>query len=179
MIILSLIATALAQAEPPRTVNGEVFGTAADYRTRGPARLCLAHSRFDAARGETVYLDYLGIHHGGFRVRTRRSHYSLMEGDSWATPRGEAGRAIRGTRHRRVVRYPSPDGPRYLIYGRTDYAPDRDQPVLWVSGPGLTGTHSDRAILDRIDVEFSDFDSCDRRFGYGWDGIFATRSESQ
>lgn len=179
MILLSLVAAISAQVEPPRTANGGVLGTAAEFRTRGPARLCLKHSGFDAARGETVYLDYLGIHAGGVRVHTRRSRYSVTEGDTWGTPRGEAGRAIRGTRHRRVVRYASPDGPQYLIYGRPDYSPNRDHPVVWLRGPALTGTNSDRRILNRIDVQLTDFDSCDRRFGYGWDGVFATRSNNQ
>lgn len=179
MLATALIAGLVAQIEPPRGVNGSILGSVADFRTRGPARLCLEHSSFDAVRGETVYLDYLGIHWGGLRVRTSRSHYYVKEGDNWGIPRREIGRTIRGTRHRRVVRYPSPGGPRYLIYGRTDYSPDRDRPVAWVDGPALAGTDADRRILDRIDVELENFESCQRTYGYGWDGWFATRGDSR
>jgi hypothetical protein len=164
-LALLLVLTAQA-AEPPRGVNNSVLATAAEFETPGPARVCLVQTGIDLTAGETAYLEYLGIHWGGVRVVTAKGAYIVREGEGWADPR-PPGRPVPMSRKWRVTRHASPEGPRYLLRGRSEYSLDADRPIAWLEGDALTGAARDRKILHRIDVDQTDLGSCRRHFVYG------------
>lgn len=168
-----LLALALQPADlpaPPRTVNGQIIGTAEEFRTMGPARVCLLETSVDLLEGEAAYLDYLGIHAGAIRVVGPRGTFLVREGDAWAEPRG--GHLGEDWRGRTIARHRQNGRPRYLIYAASDYGRDGESPRTWVEGDAL-GRSRDRTILDRINVHPGKPAGCQRRFGYGWDSISA------
>ena len=154
--------------EPPRGVNSSVLGPAEEYAQTGPARVCLMHTSIDLETGETAYLDYLGLHHGGFRVTGPRGTFHIREGNAWRVPSG--GSPVSDPHGRRVERHLQEGQFRYLMYGRSDDYPDRDAPLVWVDGDVIGGS-DDLAILGRIDISQDDRASCDRRYFYGFDGF--------
>lgn len=166
MIALPLLAAALIQAEPPRGVNGTVLGTAEQFSVSGPARVCFFHTSLDLAPGETAYLDYLGIHWASIRVSGARGSFLVREGDNWAAP-DEPGRPARDRHGRNVVKHHSPEGWRYLIFGRTTYSPDRERPLVWLEGDAIDGSNRDRQIINRVRTSSNEVRGCARRFVYG------------
>jgi hypothetical protein len=176
-LLALLLSIALQTAEPPaapRTVNGQIIGTAEEFRTPGPARVCLGETSVDLLPAETAYLDYLGIHNGSIRVVGPNGAFIVREGDAWREPRG--GRLEEDRRGRTIARYRRDGRPRYLLYAPSDRAPTGRSPRTWVEGDAL-GRSRDRAILDRVNIHPAGPTGCQKRFGYGWDGYFATRNE--
>lgn len=165
---LTALAGQSAAQEPPRTVNEGILGTAEEFAVAGPARVCLIHTSVDLESGETAYLDYLGIHHGAFRVTGPQGTFRVREGDAWADPGG--GRLVPDLRGRAVERQRQEGRLRYLIFGRPYWDPDDEDPLVWVDGDAL-GRSRDFEILARIDIDQRDPDSCTRQFVYGWDFI--------
>lgn len=167
-MIAMVVLLALTQAEPPRTVNDQVIGSAEEFRRRGPASICLHSTRFRLDAGETSELDYLGIHNGRIRIKTSRGDLLISEGDAWAEPR----RSLRvfDTDTGFVKRAGAGKKTRYLIYAPTDYS-SRPTARVWVSGTAISGNERDLKILDRIEVTKEEPKDCDQRFGYGWDFI--------
>ena len=166
--LLTLVTQPADAQEPPRGVNDSILGTAEEFAVSGPSRVCLMHTSVDVRPGETAYLDYLGIHHGGFRVTGPRGTFHVLEGDAWTEPRG--GQLVPDLRGRRVERHRREGRVRYLIYGASDYDPNQESPQVWVEGDAL-GRSRDLAILARINVRQDDLASCRRRFVYGWETI--------
>ena len=167
MLILAVIVE-LAQTDPPRTVNGQPIGTAAEFRRHGPARICLESTRIILHRGETSELDYLGIHVGKITIKTLDGDLHVSEGDAWAAPkRSERAFETDGGFIERVGRGRSA---RYLIFSPSDYS-DKPTGRVWVEGSALRGNDRDRTILDRIEVTLKPPMECDQRFTYGWDAL--------
>ena len=51
--------------------------------------------------------------------------------------------------------------------------------VLFLSGSALAGDRSDEQVIDRLSFGDEQHLNCDRRFGYGWDGVFWTRATNE
>lgn len=167
-LVVSLLlhaAQPAAPPEPPRGVNDSILGTAEEFAVAGPARVCLIHTSVDVEAGETAYLDYLGIHHGSFRVTGPRGTFRVMEGAFRDSP---GGRLVPDLLGRTVERHREEGRPRYLIFGATSDRPADDHPLAWVDGDAL-GRSRDLNILARVNVEQRNPDSCAERFVYGWD----------
>ena len=164
MLLALALLVAAEEIPPPRGVNDSVIGTAEQYRTAGPARVCLIHTTVDLRPDETAYLDYLGIHWGGLRVVGPTGSYMVREGDIWANPR-HGGETVPDRRGRAILRLWHEGRLHYLIYG-----PNGERPLVRVEGDGL-GRSRDLAILRRIQVSQADMSSCRRRFVYGWETI--------
>ena len=170
-MMLGLALLLAAQEVPPPTgVNGAVLGTAEQFRTAGPARVCLADTSIDLLPGENAYLDYLGIHHGAIRVVGPRGQYVVWDGEAWADPRH--GETVWDRQGRSLLRLYRQGRPYYLIYG-----PTAVRPRVRVEGDAL-GRSSDAAILRRIQLNQADLSSCRRRFEYGWGPVLGD-SESR
>ena len=60
-----LLLIAAQQIEPPTTVNGEILGTAEQFATRGPGRVCIGSVSIDLVPGETVLLHVIN---GGLEI---------------------------------------------------------------------------------------------------------------
>ena len=160
LMMLGLALLLAAQEVPPPTgVNDTVLGTAEQFRTAGPARVCLRDTSIDLLPGENAYLDYLGFHHGAIRVVGPRGQFVVWDGEAWIEPHGaETVPDRQGRPLRRLYR----EGrPYYLIYG-----PAGDRPRVRVEGDAL-GRSNDAAILRRIQLSQADLSSCRRRFDYG------------
>lgn len=169
MLLALLTSLALQQVEPPRTVNDAVIGTAEQFRTPGPSRICLLRTVIDVRRGETAYLDYLGIHWGAVRILGPRGTLIVKEGDSWAEPR--SARYSVDSLERRIARVREQGAVRYLIYGRSEFARGGERPVVWVEGDALAGRDWDYQTLERIDLNLRTRSQCERRFLYGWEAL--------
>ena len=173
-ILLPLLAAAFTPS-PPTTVNGQVLGTAEEFATYGPARVCLGDMVVSPNGGEVVYVEYLGIHNARLRlVLADGAQVELVQGDAFLDRRSQGqAPAI----ERSGQRY-------YLVESGADPLYQRDAPagadgessqMLLLSGSALTGDRSDETIFDRLTFGADQVARCDRRFGYGWDGIFWTR----
>ena len=175
-VLLPLLAAAATYTpEPPTTVNGQVLGDAEDFATVGPARVCLKDMVVSPNKGEVVYLEYLGIHDARLRlVLVDGTYLSLTQGDAFQDQRRQQqGPAIK-----------RPGRSYYLIAGQAlpryqmvtvDGASGESSQMLFLSGTALSGRQSDEAIFDRLSFGADQVKQCDRRFGYGWDGVFWTR----
>ena len=165
--LLALAMQSPTAPEPPRGVNSTILGTAEEFAVPGPARVCLLHTSVDLRAGEVAYLDYLGIHHGGFRVTGPNGTFRVMEGDAWQEPPGAS--LVPDLLGRAVARYRREGRLAYMIYRASEYDPNDDHPSVIVEGDAL-GRSRDLAILARVDVSQDDPDSCDRAYFYGWEG---------
>jgi hypothetical protein len=159
-----LLVAALQTPEPPRTVNDVVLGTAEEFATRGPARVCLMHTGIDLLAGETAYLDYMGIHSVSVRVVGPSGTFRVRVGP-WAEPRSPF-RTVRRTRDMEIERHRVDGRSRYLFYARFEGEEGMHR-VAWVEGDALDGSSRDRRIYERINVNLTDIGSCQRRFVYG------------
>lgn len=168
-ISVALLTVALAQQapEPPRTINNGVLGAAAEFATRGPARVCLTRTSIDVLADETAYLDYLGIHSGSIRVESPRGSFLVQEGDAWAEPRSEF-QVVRQNADLEIERHRERRRSRYLFYGRSEYESARTRRVVWLEGSALTGSSRDATIYRRINVNLGEDAACNRRFNWGW-----------
>jgi len=170
LAFFALVSPAGGQVPTPMTVNDIVLGRAEDFSLAGPGRVCLNITAFDLERGETAYVDYLGIHFGRLRIIGPRGHVDLKEGETYAEPRGR-NHIVAQSARRMVVRYGHGAHRRYLLFVPTEWLPREDKPVLWIEGPALRGTTRDLRMLDRVVVLGEDFSTCTRRFEYGWNFI--------
>ena len=68
LFLLAAATAAASDVPPPRTVNGEVLGSAEDFATSGPARICFASLAIDLEQNERAYLEYSGIHSSQMRI---------------------------------------------------------------------------------------------------------------
>jgi hypothetical protein len=167
MILPLLLVAAQAEVPPPRTVNDQVIGKAEDFRTPGPARICINATSVDIEAGEAAYLQYLGIHFGTVRVVGPRGSFTVQDGDSWRAR--EDGEML--TWDGRNVQRRRPGGrPSYIIHDRPDYPADREVPRVLVSGDAL-GRGVDRKIIARIRTHPAPPDRCAIRYVYGWETL--------
>jgi len=144
---------------PPTGVNDAVIGTAEEYKVEGPARVCFNEGAIDLKPGETSYLDYMGIHRAAIRIVGPDGEFKVREGDIWSEPRG--GKRIDAT----IRRFGSRAKPRYAVYGRPAFSPDRDRLLTWIDGTG--DAVQDMKQARRIIPVLQDKTTCRRRFMYG------------
>jgi len=85
MLSLLLLMQAI---ETPKTVNGQELGAIEDYRTDGPARICLANVALDLKENEQGYLQYSGIHHASMIIVTDGKAIEFFHRDSGASLSG-------------------------------------------------------------------------------------------
>ena len=166
--MLALIALALAAPaiDPPRTVNGEVLGTAEEFTTAGPARVCIRSLMITANRDESVSLAYAGIHNGELRLNRGNNWVSAALGESWVTPR-QRGDVI----ERRPDSYIADiSDDKDLRYGLFASGGDGEGYYLLVRirGPAFTGDERDRSILRRIELREPQSPACDVDYNFGW-----------
>ncbi|TIX49691.1 hypothetical protein [Alteraurantiacibacter aquimixticola] len=167
----ALTACAMADRIPdPMTVNGHVLGKAEDFATRGPATVCMEGMRVTVAEGETAYLEYLGIHNGRLRlVLANDSALILAHGDSWADLRRDGQQP--SFHHQNAVYFQIDSTSDYQIFLTTEDGALHRSPVLNLHGSALKGTGEDVEAVERVTFGQPDWNGCDKRFGYGWDGI--------
>lgn len=159
---MSSLLIAAALALQPGTID-----PANPVRVQGPSKICFGQASFEAEAGETVTLDYAGVHWAGIRVRSAEGDYYLRTGDMLAAPKGVISRPIRGTSHQRARRYPTWSGIRdYVLYGQLRSDPGRWRPIVLIRGRS-SGERVGGWLLDRINVDESDPASCDHRLHYG------------
>lgn len=161
-----LLLLAAQQIEPPTTVNGEILGTAEEFATRGPGRVCIGSVSFDLVRGETAYLNYVGIHWGGLRISTPNGNFDMNVSGSWADP-GEPNRWVPDWRGRTIGRYRQEGRLTYVIFEPVKELGE-ERPWVRVKGDALGKSH-DMDILNRILVNRGKIDGCRRHFEYGWE----------
>ena len=174
-MLLALAVLAAAQdVPPPRTVNGEILGTAEEFRVSGPARVCLMGTAIDLLPGENAYLDYLGIHWGAIRVIGPHGEFRVREGAT-IEPRG--GQLSEDWRGRTIARFRDHGRrPKYLLFATAADEPWYEYPQTWIEGDAL-GRSRDRAILRRVRTDEEAMAGCQRRFVYGRDMILGTPGE--
>jgi hypothetical protein len=161
-----LLFLAAQQIDPPTTVNGEVLGTAEQYATPGPGRVCIGSVSVDLISGETAYLNYLGIHSGGLRISTPRGTFDVSVSGSWADP-GEPNRWVSDWRGRTIGRYRKHGRPSYMIFEPVEELGE-ERPWVRIEGNALGKSH-DMDILNRILVNRGKILGCRREFEYGWE----------
>jgi hypothetical protein len=172
--LLPLLATAFTP-EPPTTVNGQVLGAAEDFATLGPARVCLQDMIVSPRDGETVYVEYLGIHDARLRlVLADGTHVMLTQSDAFQDQRKpEQEPAIQRLAQRYyLIR---DEGARRYQMVSLEGESGEGQYVLFLAGTALSGDLSDEQIFDRLSFSAGEERQCDREFGYGWDGVSWTR----
>jgi hypothetical protein len=162
-----LLIAALQTPEPPRTVNDEILGTAEEFATRGPARVCLMSTSIDLLAAETAYLEYMGIHSVGVRIVGPGGTFRVRVG-AWAKPRSSF-RTVRRSRNMKIQRHRVEGRSRYLFYARSEDDEGGMHRVAWVEGDAFDGSLRDRRIYERINVNLADINTCQRRFVYGWE----------
>lgn len=169
------VAFALAVEEPPRTVNDQVLGIAADFTTAGPARVCLNDLAVLAPDGSSVQLLYSGIHSGTLRLTSGKSYFDIRVGDAWAEPRDRGSVVARGDGY--FIRAHVDEPPlKYLVYRNTEYG---FRPTAWIEGPRLRGYPLDKAILRQLEFQRADSTPCDRTYRFGWSVIFGDEPLSE
>lgn len=173
----------LLQVPEPTTVNGDSLGKAEDFRTSGPARVCIENAAIDLVAGENAYLEYAGIHSGRLRVISDDSQFDISHGEVWAKPKGRQTAVVNsGWLH--VTRRGHKRTTEYLFYAPNDYSDGKYVLTLRVSGPQMLGTNADLQILSRINLYSDQPDNCVRSYHYGWDMLLGdeplkTNSETE
>jgi hypothetical protein len=159
MSTLLIIAALALQPATPSPAN--------PIRVEGPTKICFGQASFEAEAGETVTLDYAGVHWAGIRVRSAEGDYYFRTGDMLVAPKGVISRPIGGTVHQRARRYPTWSGIRdYVLYGQLRSDPGRWRPIVMVRGR-TTGERVGGWLLNRINIDESDPGSCNHRLYYG------------
>ncbi len=167
MVFWSLVALS---AEPPKTVNGQVLGAAADYSTLGPATVCMRDLTIRAAAGENISLVYSGIHNGSLRWDGATGSIQFNQSEIWAKPKRK-GRLV-GYVGDFAMYLSREDGePVYLAFRAGEDGESLDTRIV---GSALDGTKKDKPLLERL-VQSSGR-NCDRRYNYGWDVILGDES---
>lgn len=170
MLVFLIALLAAVQLEPPRTVNDQILGTAEDFTTVGPSRVCMDGLMVTAVPEESVSLNYAGIHWGVLRLNRGKSWVDASLGDTWAQPQ-QRGEVI----ERRTGSYIADvSDNETLKYGV--FAPDELEGeyrlVARIEGPALTGDERDRFILRRIEIRGQQSPACDVTYHYGWNMLF-------
>jgi hypothetical protein len=158
---------AASQVPAPTTVNGERLGTAEQFTTIGPARVCMNNVMVTAERGESITLGYSGIHNGSLRLNQGKQWADVVVGEIFAQPR-ERGEVIERRRNSYIADASTDLELRYGLFAYDDIY-KRYQPLVWISGPSLEGGNSDRSILRRIEVRTQNTAPCDVTYRFGWD----------
>jgi hypothetical protein len=168
-----LLLAAQSAAEPPRTVNGIILGTAEDFSTVGPATVCLRELVIRPKAGQTVQLTYSGIHHATLRLILADGKYvdftdgeifkdqrRLNQPATWRRAGFEIYR-LRGTRGKKS----------YQIEGVGRKTDDYSPPRIMVEGTAIAGSNGDLDLFALVDVADAASVLCDARYAYGWDVI--------
>lgn len=135
-------------------------------QVQGPSRICIGQISYDAEAGETVALDYAGVHWAGIRVRGPEGTFFVRTGDMLDAP-WELRFRVRGTHHRRAFRYPTWEGvDTFRIFGRLAHDPSRERPIVLIQGRTMRDDVG-RDVLDRTHTEAIDPASCNHRLDYG------------
>ena len=133
----------------------------------GPSRICIGQISYEAEAGETVALDYAGVHWAGIKVRGPEGTFFVRTGDMLEAPRDELRFRVRGTHHRRAYRYSTWAGiDRFRIFGYLAHDPSRYRPIVLIEGRTVRDDVG-RDVLDRIQTEQVDPASCSHRLDYG------------
>ena len=167
MMLLLLLSIAAAQVEPPRTVNGAVLGSAADFATRGPAQVCMREIAITAREGEVAYLGYAGIHSGTLRLVIGEKYVDFMHGESWGVPKREL-RPVAERSGYRIAREREGKRRYAILVSRPD-APEQEKVLVWISGTAVAGSAGRLGLVDRLRVQMPAATGCQRTYAYGWD----------
>jgi hypothetical protein len=162
---------AVAEAPPPRTVNGEVLGSPSEFTTKGPSRVCMNDVMITALPRETVSLNYSGIHSGVLRLNRGTSWVDAAVGDIYVSPR-ELGDVIVRTSNYFVADASNSSQLRYGLFVPPDGFHHRHYLRVWIDGPALSGDEGDGSILRRIEIRNDQSPPCDVTYRFGWDVIF-------
>jgi hypothetical protein len=173
--VLTFVLPLLVQVtvEAPRTVNGIELGPADDFATTGPARVCMREMVISPRAGETAYLAYSGIHHGGIRlVLANGKDLEFIYGEIFRNMRRPGqGTSIRA-KDMRVYLYDDENGAQYQVHvllPETEWSEGGWQPVVNVRGTALMGNRADAQLFERL--SFSRNVDCDRQYNFGLDLI--------
>lgn len=158
------------QLEPPRTVNDQILGKAEDFTTAGPSRVCMDELMVNALAGESVSLNYAGIHTGVLRLNHGRSWVDVSLGDAWAEPK-QKGNVIERRPNSYIADVSDNKSLRYGLFAPSDLDGDYRMAAK-VEGPALTGDERDRLILRRIELRSQKSRPCDVTYHYGWKMLF-------
>lgn len=167
MILAALL---LAAPDAPRTVNGQVLGPVEQYTTAGPARVCIENLAFTALPGESVSLDYSGIHEGRLRLNRGSSWVMLSMGEIFIPPR-EVGDVLERGPDFYIADISDSSKLRYGLFGPDKYQ-SKPHYLVRIDGPALSGEPSDRGILRRIDLQRDGSAPCNVTYHFGWDVLF-------
>ncbi len=155
---LMMIAALALQFPPPNPAEA--------VQVQGPSRICVGQLSYAAEAGETVTLDYAGIHWAGIKVRGPQGTFTIRTGDMLTAPWDELRFRVRGTSYR-AYSYPNLEGiDRIRIFGYLPHDPSRFRTIAMVEGR----TNRDevgRDVLNRISTESADQASCSHRLDYG------------
>ncbi len=132
----------------------------------GPLMLCFRYSGFSLAAGESVTDIQMGIHGLALAVESPAGRYEVHENEILATPR--LGRRVLRTETASVYRSRN-SSVSYVVMARPEFSPDRDVPLLVLSGEALEGNSADARFYSRVTVSDPASMHCDRRYLYGWD----------
>ena len=159
--IISLLLVGAA-AEPPKTVNGQVLGTATDFSTAGPATVCMRELAVQAAAGENVSLVYSGIHNGSLRWDGAAGSIEFNQSEIWKPPQRK-GQLVGDAGGFTLYRSREDGKITYLAFRTGE---DGEYLDTRIDGKALDGSKNDQALLARL--LRSSGHNCDRRYNYGW-----------
>ncbi|RZJ35471.1 MAG: hypothetical protein EON86_18755 [Brevundimonas sp.] len=130
---------------------------------RGPATLCFAYSRFSLRADEVVEEVRAGMHGVTLDIAGPSGRYRLSENEVMRTPT-DLGVLVRREHTNSLYR-----SRRSARYGFVVMAPDgeHERMLVVLEGSALSGSASDAAIYDRVQIGLSPGERCDRRYLYG------------
>lgn len=152
MGLLAVVGTAAASEPPSRPVEG-------------PQLLCFKYSTFQLAKDERVKDFSLSPEEMSLTIEGPTGVYNVAEGEIFAEPKH---RGRRAAQRGQTSVYQINGKPRYAIYGLTNYSPNKDRLVIWLSGNGLSGNSKDKAIYSRFEVRDPEGAACGHVFTYSW-----------
>jgi hypothetical protein len=165
------VALLLAAVQPdPTTVNGDIIGKAKDFTTRGPAHVCMEDIMVTALPGESVSLDYAGIHEGSLRLNRGRSWTEIAVGEIFAQP-SEIGEIVLRRDGYHIADLSTYADLSYGLFGPDKYN-DQYHLRVWIDGPSLVGDVRDNGVLRRVEVRKDNSPRCDVTYHFGWDMLF-------
>lgn len=126
-----------------------------------------------ASAGETIYLQYAGIHSGSLTLVTGSGTTEFSHGEILARPKAK-GRLFESSDRVRIFRTKREGKIAYLVWLlRPDYNQKPSwEPRIWVTGTGISGNDADREILSKLKIELNGQNDCDRTYAYGWGMLF-------
>ena len=172
---MSVLALLLAFAPPPTpmTVNSEALGKPEEFRTAGPARVCMRELAIDAKVGEAVYLGYAGIHSGTLTLVVADKSIDFEHGEIWAFPKRK-GKLVSTIDKIRLYRTRREGKLAYLVtVPEEDYRGRMTERArIWIHGDLLNGTKADLDALSRMTVGSVPATDCNQTYSYGWSMLF-------